>query len=138
MLLNSEQGTWSANIINCVPNPTALSQNTELKSYYCQRHEPNITIVEEEERKTLWNQKLEEIITFQRERPMQEISKQQSKKLIAIYNEYQHVFSNIPGTVSYTHLDVYKRQRYNSVLSFYVIDIYVYFHDQKNSRFQKT
>ena len=46
VLLNSEQGTWSANIINCVPNPTALSQNTELKSYYCQRHEPAITIVE--------------------------------------------------------------------------------------------
>ena len=32
--------------------------------------------VEEEERKTLWNQKLEEIITFQRERPMQEVSEQ--------------------------------------------------------------
>ena len=58
-------------------------QRKNFTSYYCQRHESDITIVEEEERQTLWNQKLEEIISFQRERPM---------------------------PVSYTHLDVYKRQ----------------------------
>ena len=99
VLLTSEQGTWSANIINCMSTPTALSQDPGLKSYYCQRREPSITMAEEEEHKALWKQKLEEIITFQRERPLQEISEQQSKKLMAIYNDYQHVFSNTPGKV---------------------------------------
>ena len=40
VLLTSEQGTWSANIINCNPTPTALNQDPGLKSYYCQRREP--------------------------------------------------------------------------------------------------
>ena len=54
---------------------------------------------DEEEDRGLWEQKIEEIRNFQRERPRQEISKQQCENLIAIYNKYQHVFSNTPGKV---------------------------------------
>ena len=63
MLLTSEQGTWSTNIINCMSSPIALSQDPGLKSYYCQRREPSVTMAEEEESKALWEQKLEEIRT---------------------------------------------------------------------------
>ena len=47
----------------------------------------------------MWKRKVEEIRRFQRERPQQEITGEQAEKLIAIYQAYQHVFSNTPGKV---------------------------------------
>ena len=57
------------------------------------------------------------------EKTSQQISELQAEKLIDIYNQYKHIFSSATGkvrgyqceinfkAVSYTHLDVYKRQR---------------------------
>ena len=42
VLLTSERGIWSANIINCNPTPIALNQDPGLENYYCQTHEPSI------------------------------------------------------------------------------------------------
>ena len=65
---------------------------------------------------TLWIEKLNEIKRFQSARVDRNLTNEQIAKLIKIYNRYRHVFSDTPGTVSYTHLDVYKRQVYNCQL----------------------
>ena len=99
VVLTSERGIWSANIINCNNTPLVLNHDPELKSYYCQTHKPSITMDDEEEERDLWKRKIEEIRTFQRERPQHEITQKQAEKLITIYQTYQHVFSNTPGKV---------------------------------------
>ena len=84
VVLTSEKGVWSANIINCNPTPIAINRNNEVKSYYCQTYKPSITIEDEEGEGELWKRKVEEIRRFQRERPQQEITGEQAEKLIAI------------------------------------------------------
>ena len=54
VLLTSERGIWTANIINCNPTPTALNQDPGLKNYYCRTHEPSIIVNDEEENRELW------------------------------------------------------------------------------------
>ena len=46
---------------------------------------------------SLWVEKLEEIRRFQSEQPENNLTTQQVENLISIYNQYRHVFSDIPG-----------------------------------------
>ena len=47
----------------------------------------------------LWNDKIDEIRTFQREKTNANLNNTQIEQLIEVYNRYRHVFSDTPGKV---------------------------------------
>ena len=47
----------------------------------------------------MWLEKLEEIREFQRTKARGQISEAQAERLITVYNNYRHIFSNAPGKV---------------------------------------
>ena len=47
----------------------------------------------------LWNEKINEIRTFKREKTSAKLTEEQVEQLINVYNRYRHVFSDTPGKV---------------------------------------
>ena len=113
--LTTEEGIWTADLVNRSNIPSITTSCPIIQNYFC--HNSHGRVLDEGKDEELWSSKLEEIRTFQREGQDQQISIHQAEELINIYNRYRHIFSDAPGkvkdyqcTVSYTHLDVYKRQ----------------------------
>ena len=56
-------------------------------------HVLNNGIYDETDNEELWQEKLEEIRTFQREKTSAQLTAQQAEQLIKVYKRYKHVFS---------------------------------------------
>ena len=120
--LDSNCITWTAKLIE---SESALSDRAvynvrEIRNH--RWHTPSDNVFYESDDDQLWREKIQEIYTFKHNKTNAQITDTQVETLIGIYNEYRHVFSDSPGkvknyqctirfkAVSYTHLDVYKRQ----------------------------
>ena len=97
--LTSEEGVWSAGLVDISRIPSVHKNDPVLKHYFCNNNQlPRITPYENDTQE-LWYSTLEEIRAFQRERTDQWISERQAENLIEIYNKYKYIFSNAPGKV---------------------------------------
>ena len=95
--LTTEQGIWTADLVNSSNLPSITTSCTMIQNYYC--HQSHGRILNGGKDEELWSSKLEEIRNFQREGQDQQISVHQAEELINIYNRYRHIFSNAPGKV---------------------------------------
>ena len=108
--LLSEGSTWIAGLISSeMVNSQQIHDRTIEINYLADNSLDHKPIRRETEDK-LWAQKIQEIRYFQCENTTEKLTENQINHLIVIYEKYRAVFSDEPGTVSYTHLDVYKRQ----------------------------
>ena len=97
--LTSEDGTWTADVIDTHKDNASNANCQVIGSHYCTTNR-TLTIPQyEDDNPELWQDKLEEIREFQRTRTSNQVSEAQAEQLIRIYNKYQHNFSNAPGKV---------------------------------------
>ena len=84
-------------------------------------HVLNNGIYDETDNEELWQEKLEEIRTFQREKTNTQLTVQQAEQLIEVYNRYKHVFSNTPGKVRDYQCEIQFREPVNLIKKSYPI-----------------
>ena len=113
LTLKMSDTEWTADIVGnrgFPPERTVYHlQGMTNPRYQTSRHELEYT----NNNDSLWEEKIREIRQFQSTNRTHSPSPDQLERLINIYDQYRHVFSDLLGkvkTVSYTHLDVYKRQ----------------------------
>ena len=97
--LTSEEGLWTAELIDTNRTVPVNTRCLAIKSYFCKKNKIPEVIQYEDDDPELWQSKLEEVREFQREKTCRQVSKVQAENLIQIYNKYKHVFSNAPGKV---------------------------------------
>ena len=103
--LTTEQGIWSADLVNGGNLPLITNSCNMIQNNYCQQSPERILTDWKDEE--LWSSKLDEIRNFQREEQDPQISVQQSEELIRIYNRCKHIFSDAPGKVKDYHCLLY-------------------------------
>ena len=59
----------------------------------------NDKILYEMDNEQLWNEKINEIRNFKREKTSAKLTEGQVEQLINVYSRYRHVFSDTPGKV---------------------------------------
>ena len=73
--LTSEEGVWTVELVDANRNISGNANCHVMKNYFCKNETSPGVIKYEDDDQELWNSKLEEIRTFQREKTGQQISR---------------------------------------------------------------